>query len=87
MKEISDPKSGLEDESETPELNEEAYLVSYFSYGHLPHELQVVSRRFAELAREILALPAVPERTVALRKLLEAKDCAVRSARGRLHYE
>ena len=33
-----------------------------------------------ELARQIVdTLPSNPERTVALRKLLEAKDCAVRA--------
>jgi hypothetical protein len=33
------------------------------------------------LASDIVAhLPRNPERTVALRKLLEAKDCAVRAA-------
>ena len=33
----------------------------------------------AELAEKIEALPGCPERTVALRKLLEAKDAAVRA--------
>ena len=56
------------------------YLLQFFAYAHLPAHLQVVSRPFGELAEQIVAtLPSNPERTVALRKLLEAKDCAVRA--------
>jgi hypothetical protein len=55
-------------------------LLQFFKYGHLPAELQAVSQPFSELAHCIVAdLPRNPERTVALRKLLEAKDCAVRA--------
>lgn len=55
-------------------------MMQFFSYSHLPESLQVVSRPFCELAEFIVAsLPRNPERTVALRKLLEAKDCAVRA--------
>ena len=55
-------------------------LMQFFAYAHLPPHLQVVSRSFGELAEKIVAdLPSNPERTVALRKLLEAKDCAVRA--------
>jgi len=40
-----------------------------------------VSKPFGELADRIIdTLPRNPERTVALRKLLEAKDAAVRAA-------
>jgi ferritin-like protein len=56
------------------------YLRQFFAYAHLPPELQAVSRAFGELAAEIDAtLPENPEKTTALRKLLEAKDCAVRA--------
>ena len=56
------------------------YLLQFFSYDHLPPALQAVSKPFSELAREMMSsLPKNPERTVALRKLLEAKDCAVRA--------
>lgn len=56
-------------------------MLQFFSFLHLPHNLQVVSRPFCELADEIVkTLPRNPERTVALRKLLEAKDCAVRAS-------
>ena len=55
-------------------------ILQYFEYGHLKPELQAFSRPFAALAHHLCAiLPRNPERTVALRKLLEAKDCAVRA--------
>ncbi len=55
-------------------------LMQFFAFSHLPHELQFVSKPFHDLASLICAnLPANPERTVALRKLLESKDCAVRA--------
>jgi hypothetical protein len=55
-------------------------MLQFFSYDHLPPHLQTVSKAFGELAAEIAeTLPRNPERTVALRKLLEAKDCAVRA--------
>jgi hypothetical protein len=55
-------------------------MLQFFRYDHLPAHLQVVSRAFCDLATEIAeTLPRNPERTVALRKLLEAKDCAVRA--------
>ena len=53
-------------------------LLQFFTYGHLPAHLQDVSKRFSELANWIMeTLPRNPKRTVALRKLLKAKDCAV----------
>lgn len=56
-------------------------MLQFFYYSHLPEHLQVVSRPFYELALHICStLPSNPERTVALRKLLEAKDCAVRAS-------
>lgn len=55
-------------------------MLAYFQYEHLPPDLQAVSQPFAELAIHLAhSLPQNPERTVALRKLLEAKDCAVRA--------
>lgn len=55
-------------------------LLQFFAYAHLPPHLQSVSAPFGDLAQLIVAdLPRNPERTVALRKLLEAKDCAVRA--------
>lgn len=55
-------------------------MLQFFGYQHLPEHLQSVSLPFHVLARNIVdTLPRNPERTVALRKLLEAKDCAVRA--------
>lgn len=55
-------------------------IMRYFEYAHLPSHLQHTSRRFHDLAHDLVnALPRNPERTVALRKLLEAKDAAVRA--------
>jgi hypothetical protein len=54
-------------------------IMQFFSFQHLPSHLQDVSRPFCELAEKTLALPRNPERSVALRKLLEAKDAAVRA--------
>ena len=55
------------------------HIEQFFAFAHLPAHLQEVSRPFGELAQFILTLPRNPERTVALRKLLEAKDAAVRA--------
>lgn len=56
------------------------YLLQFFTYEHLPQNLQAVSKPFAELAQAMDAeLPCNPEKTAAFRKLLEAKDCAVRA--------
>lgn len=55
-------------------------LMQFFKYDHLPEHLQAVSKPFGDLAEHIEStLPGNPEKTVALRKLLEAKDCAVRA--------
>lgn len=52
-----------------------------FAWSHLPPHLAMVSRPFADTAREILALVTDgQELSACLRKLLEAKDCAVRQA-------
>ncbi len=68
------------------------HILQFFAFDHLPPHLAAVSRPFAVLAHDIVgeplsgvvadtsrALPRNPERTVALRKLLEAKDAAVRA--------
>lgn len=55
-------------------------MLQFFQYKHLPEHLQEASKPFCELAELIVEkYPSNPERTVALRKLLEAKDCAVRA--------
>lgn len=56
-------------------------IMKFFKWEHLPVGLQLISKPFGVLADEILrVLPRNAERTVALRKLLEAKDAAVRAA-------
>jgi hypothetical protein len=55
-------------------------MIKWFAFDHLPQRLQPVSAKFAELAmwmRENIARG--PEATESMRKLLEAKDCAVRA--------
>lgn len=59
-------------------------ILQWFTFSHLPAELQPVSRKFAELADFVATLPPGFERNAALRKLLEAKDCAVRQAKARV---
>jgi hypothetical protein len=54
-------------------------LLVFFSYEHLPPKLQDISQPFCELADHIANGPQNAETTTALRKLLEAKDCAVRA--------
>jgi hypothetical protein len=55
------------------------HILQFFTWTHLPGTLQEVSAPFQVLAAKIMELPRNPERTVALRKLLEAKDAAVRA--------
>lgn len=62
------------------------HIAQFFAYTHLPPHLQAVSVPFCNLAAAIIdgdgttpGLPRNPERTVALRKLLEAKDAAIRA--------
>jgi len=61
-------------------LAETENILQFFAYYHLPVHLQEISKPFCELAWKLVEiLPRNPERTVSLRKLLEAKDCAVRA--------
>jgi hypothetical protein len=56
-------------------------ILQFFAYEHLRLDLQHISEPFSTLAFWLVDhLPANAERTAAIRKLLEAKDCAVRSA-------
>jgi len=56
------------------------YLLQFFAYEHLPERLQAISKPFGDLAHQMVeTLPSNPERSAGLRKLLEAKDCAVRA--------
>lgn len=54
-------------------------IMQYFEYGHLPDILQEISKPYCTLASKVVKeYPRNAERTVTLRKLLEAKDAAVR---------
>lgn len=71
------------------------HILQFFKYDHLPTDLAHISKPFCDLAHALVLgdnaaeagtattshgpLPRNPERTVALRKLLEAKDAAVRA--------
>ena len=56
-------------------------MLKFFDYTHLPEHLQEVIGPYRHFAQHLVnTLKPGPERTVALRKLLESKDCAVRSA-------
>lgn len=56
------------------------HLLQFFTYEHLPEHVQEISAPFCGLAQDMARrLPPNPETTACLRKLLEAKDCAVRS--------
>lgn len=83
---IGDSKAGCT-QSMTDEVKQAAAapfssepMLQFFAYEHLPADLQDHSRPFGDLALQIVrTLPRNAERSVALRKLLEAKDCAVRA--------
>jgi hypothetical protein len=74
--------------------NPAEHILQFFAYDHLPPAMQAISKPFCDLAHALVIgdndpsagfvttggpLPRNPERTVALRKLLEAKDAAVRA--------
>lgn len=62
-------------------LDNPSPILRYFEFKHLPEDLAIVSGRFYGLAQWIEAnLPDGAEKSTALRKLLECKDAAVRSA-------
>ncbi len=67
----------MSDEKREPAVE---HIEQFFAWGHLPPHLRDVSKPFSDLAVALIStLPRNPERTVALRKLLEAKDAAVRA--------
>jgi hypothetical protein len=75
---MSPPAAAPSPSGDTPEPRE--HILQFFGCEHLPEPLQEVALNFAVLASILVeTLPRNPERTVALRKLLEAKDAAVRA--------
>lgn len=56
------------------------HIIRFFDpTGYAKGEPRVIATGFAELAAGVADLPRNPERHMALRKLLEARDCAVRA--------
>lgn len=56
-------------------------IMDHFTYEHLPPHLQEISKMFTDLAEAVLVKTRPgAEQSVALRKLLEGKDAAVRAA-------
>jgi hypothetical protein len=56
-------------------------ILRFFHYAHLPPALRAISSPYCAMAHMMInRLPRNAERTMALRKLLEAKDCAVRAS-------
>lgn len=55
--------------------------IKYFAFAHLPPHLQAISKPIGQLAEQLeQLLPDGPEKSAGMRKLLEAKDCFVRTA-------
>ena len=55
-------------------------ILQFFAFSPLPKNLQRIAEPFADLAFEMAQAPGNAETSAGLRKLLEAKDCAVRAA-------
>lgn len=55
-------------------------LLKFFEFEHLPVHLQQWSYEFYKVAHLVANSLEGPEAATCLRKLLEAKDCAVRAA-------
>lgn len=61
------------------------HALEFFSYRHLPEPLRFISKQFSAMALDMVnRLPANLERSTMIRKLLEAKDAAVRSRLSKL---
>jgi len=55
-------------------------ILKFFSFAHLPSPGREMSQHFAAVAYAVYRdAPRSAERAAGLRKLLEAKDCCVRS--------
>lgn len=64
----------------TEQIKPPTPLLKFFKYEHLPEPLRTISQSVSELAHLMdKALPDGAEKTTGLRKLLEAKDCFVRT--------
>lgn len=79
---VDNLQTGIREHGDFTERWQGEELLKFFAFGHLPDgPMRETSRQFCHLAFAIVrTLPRSPERTVALRKLLEGKDAAVRAA-------
>lgn len=79
-----DTPDGVDDSQVAKAVNPEAErIMRWFTFDHLPPDLQAVSFACYNLAHAMVQrLPRDPETTAGLRKLLEAKDCFVRAAKA-----
>ena len=59
-------------------------VLQYFTNDHVPlhRDAMAISQKFNALAFEIAKTPHNPETEMALRKLLEARDCFIRSGQS-----
>ncbi|UNH40944.1 hypothetical protein [Moellerella wisconsensis] len=58
-------------------------IMEFFKYEHLPERLKAISKPICDLAIQMdETLPESAEKSVGLRKLLEAKDALVRASLG-----
>jgi hypothetical protein len=65
-------------EKDYPKLGDD--ILQFFQYEHLQPAQARIAKGFHDFAEQVVRhLPQCPERTVALRKLLESKDAAVRA--------
>jgi len=75
------PTINMQGSDQKEGLMEKEPILQFFDYEHLRTDLQAISKPFGDLARTLVEiLPRNAERTVALRKLLEGKDAAVRAS-------
>lgn len=69
-------------QQEATQGDAKTHALRWFEYGHLPEEMQAVSREVHALAEKMYdELGPGAEKSAGMRKLLEAKDCFVRQAR------
>ena len=70
----------LDAQVEIARENQTDPILRFFAYDHLPAQLQSKSKPFHDLAHLIVeTVPRNAERSVGLRKLLEAKDAVIRA--------
>lgn len=77
------PDPAAPDKADRPMHPAMVRLLRYFTYDHLPPDRQSISKQCCDLAHamaeQLKTAHDTAEVTVGLRKLLEAKDCFVRS--------